>query len=148
MKIRDVMTQEPTCCTPETSLEAVARLMVDCDCGAIPVVGDLAGKFPVGLITDRDIVTRVVAAGKNPFELVARDCMTAPAITVTDETDLEECIDMLELNQIRRCIVVDRDGRICGIVAQADIAAHASKRKAGEMVREVSQPTHARAFSH
>lgn len=148
MKIREVMTQDPTCCTAETSLEAVARLMVDCDCGAIPVVGDLAGKFPLGLITDRDIVTRAVAAGKNPQQLTVRDCMTMPAVTLTAETSLDDCIDMMEVNQIRRCIVVDRDGRVCGIVAQADIAAHASKRKAGELVREVSEPTQARAFSH
>ena len=148
MKIREVMTQEPTCCTPETSLEAVARLMVDCDCGAIPVVGDLAGKFPLGLITDRDIVTRVIAAGKSTQDTTVRDCMTMPVVTITTDTSLDDCIDMMELNQIRRCIVVDSDGRVCGIVAQADVAAHASKRKAGELVREVSHPTHARAFSH
>jgi CBS domain-containing protein len=148
MRVRDVMTADPTCCTPDTSLEAVARLMVDCDCGAIPVVGDLAAKFPIGIITDRDIVTRAVAGGKNPLELTARDCMTMPAITMTEDTKLDDCCDLLELNQIRRVIIVDRDGRVCGVVAQADIAAHASKRVAGELVREVSQPTRARAFTH
>jgi len=147
MKIRDVMSEEPTCVTPETSLEACARLMADCDCGALPVVGDLAARFPIGLITDRDIVTRMLAAGKNPLVHTARDCMTMPAITITDDTNLEDVIDLLEINQIRRVIVVDRDGRTCGIIAQADIASHTSKRKAGELVREVSQPKHAR-FSH
>lgn len=147
MKVRDVMTKDPTCCTPDTSLEAVARLMLECDCGAIPVVGDLAGKFPIGVITDRDIVTRSLAAGKNPLELIVRDCMTMPAVSVTEDTSIADCIDMLELNQLRRVIVVDREGRVSGVVAQADIAAHASKRKAGELVREVSQPTRARAFA-
>src|SRR5690349_9683806 len=116
MRVRDVMTQQPTCCTPDTSLEAVARLMVDCDCGIIPVVGDLASKFPIGVITDRDIVTRVLAGGKNPLELTARDCMTMPAITVTEATRLHDCCDLLEINQIRRVLVVDRDGRLSGIV--------------------------------
>jgi CBS domain-containing protein len=148
MKVREVMTKQPTCCTPDTSLEAVARLMVDCDCGVIPVVGDLAGKFPIGVITDRDIITRALAGGKNPLELTARDCMTMPAITVTEDTSLKDCCDLLEINQIRRVLVVDRDGRLSGIVAQADVAAHGSKRLAGELVREVSQPTQARAFSH
>lgn len=147
MKVRDVMTKDPTCCTPDSSLETVARLMIECDCGAIPVVGDLAGKFPIGVITDRDIVTRSLAAGKNPLEMTARDCMTMPAVTVTEDTRVDDCIDMLELNQLRRMVVVDREGRITGVVAQADIAAHASKRKAGELVREVSQPTRARAFA-
>jgi CBS domain-containing protein len=148
MKVRNVMTKQPTCCTPDTSLEAVARLMVDCDCGIIPVVGDLAGKFPIGVITDRDIVTRSLAGGKNPLELTARDCMTMPAITVTEDTSLQDCCDLLEINQIRRVLVVDRDGRMSGVVAQADVAAHGSKRLAGELVREVSQPTRARAFAH
>lgn len=148
MKVRDVMTADPTCCLPDTSLEAVGRLMVECDCGAIPVVGDLAARFPIGIVTDRDIVTRAIAGGKNPLELTARDCMTMPAITVTPDTKLDDCLELLELNQIRRVIVVDRDGRLCGMVAQADVAAHASKRKAGELVREVSLPTRARAFAH
>lgn len=148
MKVNELMTIDPTCCTPETSLEAVARLMVDLDCGAIPVVGDLTSRFPIGLVTDRDIVVRLVAAGKNPLELTARDCMTTPAITVTADTKLADCLDLLELNQIRRVIVVDREGRIAGILAQADIAMHLSKRKAGELLQELSEPTEARAFAH
>lgn len=148
MKVRDIMTKDPTCCTPETTLEAVARLMIDCDCGGIPVVGDLNGRLPLGLITDRDIVTRAVARGKDPRMVTARECMTMPAITVSEDTNLNDCIDLLELNQLRRVIVVGHDGRMCGIVAQADVAAHASRRKAGELVREVSQRLHGRAFAH
>jgi CBS domain-containing protein len=148
MKVSELMTLDPTCCTPETSLDAVARLMIDTDCGAIPVVGDLASRFPIGIVTDRDIVTRVVAAGKNSLEHDASDCMTMPAITVTADTDLDACLELLEINQIRRVIIVDKEGRVTGILAQADIAMHLSKRKAGELLREVSEPTHARAFAH
>jgi CBS domain-containing protein len=132
------MTADPTCCTPDTSLEAIARLMVDLDCGAIPVVGDLAARLPVGMITDRDIVIRTLAAGLNPFARAVRDCMTMPAITVIGETLLADVLEILEMNQIRRMIVVDHDGRCCGIISQADIAQCASRRTAGELVHEVS----------
>ena len=148
MKVKELMTLDPTCCTPETSLEEVARLMIDADCGAIPVVGDLTSRYPIGMVTDRDIVVRTVAKGRNPLELAARDCMTAPAITVTADTDVGACIDMLELNQIRRIIVVDREGRTCGILTQADIAMHLSKRKAGELLQEISEPSKVREFAH
>lgn len=148
MKVKELMTPDPTCCTPETSLEAVARLMVDVDCGALPVVGDLTSRYPIGIVTDRDIVVRAVAAGKNPLELTARDCMTVPAITVTEDTDLDACIDVLELNQIRRIIVVDREGRTSGMLTQADVAMHLSKRKAGELLQEVSEPAEMREFAH
>lgn len=135
------MTKQPVCCTPEMSLEVVARMMVQHDCGAIPVVGDLATRLPLGLITDRDIVTRTVAHGRNPIDLAARDCMTSPAVTIDESTRLQDCVESLELGQIRRMLVVDGSGSCIGIVAQADIAAHASKRQTGDLVREVSKPT-------
>jgi CBS domain-containing protein len=103
------------------------------------VVGDL-DRFPIGIITDRDIVVRGVAAPQGA-QLRVRDCMTTPAITVTEETDLDDCIEMLERAQIRRMIVVDDRGRCTGIVAQADIASHTSKRKTGELLRSVSRPS-------
>ena len=140
MRVRDVMTRDPVCCTPDTSLAAAARLMVDCDCGALPVVGDLSGRMPLGVITDRDIVTRVIAQGRDPAMLTVRDCMTAPAITILADTKLHECVEMLELCQIRRVIVVDDTGACVGMVAQADIALHASKRETGDLVRAVSKP--------
>jgi CBS domain-containing protein len=146
MKISDVMTKFPTCCTADTSLTDVARMMTDCDCGAIPVVGDLASKLPVGMITDRDIVVRAVSATLDPAIMVARDCMTAPAIMITADHDLRAAIEVLEEHQIRRLIVVDRLGACVGIVSTADIAAHASKRKTGELLREVSQPWAADAY--
>lgn len=139
MKVRDVMTRQPSCCLPEDTIETAARRMVECDCGAIPVVGDL-NLFPIGIITDRDIVVRAVAARRG-VQLYVRDCMTTPAITVTEDTDLTDCIELLERAQIRRMIVVDHRGFCTGIVAQADIASHTSKRKTGELLRYVSQPS-------
>lgn len=116
-------------------------MMVARDCGAIPVVGDVIGRRPIGMITDRDIVTRMIAAGRDPMTLTARDCMTTPAVTITENTRLHECVEMLELGQIRRAIVVDTSGSCVGVIAQADIARHASKRETGDLVREVSKPS-------
>lgn len=141
MRASEAMTRYPHCCTPETSLEHVARMMIEHDCGAIPVVSDLSTRFPVGIITDRDIVTRVVAVGISPALLAVRDCMTAPAITVAEDTSLSTVIDLLEDRQIRRVIVTDGDGRVSGIIAAADVVTHTSRRKAGELLKYVSMPT-------
>jgi CBS domain-containing protein len=139
MKVRDLMTRHPICCSPDDSLETAARRMADGDCGAIPVIDEVE-RFPIGIITDRDIVVRAVATA-GTTDLRVRDCMTAPAVTVTEDMDLNDCVSLLEQAQLRRLIVVDRDGRCSGIVAQADIASHASKRKTGELLRYVSQPS-------
>jgi CBS domain-containing protein len=141
MHVRDVMTRDPACCTPGTPIAELARMMVDRDCGAIPVVADLVGREPLGIVTDRDIVTRALAVGLDPTDLAARDCMTSPAITIAEDSGLHDCVRLLELSRIRRAIVVDASGACTGIVAQADIAWHASKRETGDLVREVSRPS-------
>lgn len=138
MKVKEIMTQSPTFCTPETVLEDAARMMCDADCGEIPVLDSASGMKPVGVITDRDITCRAVAEGKSTTEGKVADFMTAPAITVTPDADVEECLELLEKNQIRRAPVVDERGRCCGIVSQADVARKVGPRKAGELVREIS----------
>jgi len=135
------MTQDPVCCTPDTTLVEAARLMLERDCGGLPVVGDLSSRIPIGMITDRDIVTRTLAKDRDPKTMTVRDCMTTPAVTVVEETRLHDCVQLLELSQIRRVIVVDSNGACSGILAQADIALHASKHETGDLVREVSRPT-------
>ena len=139
MKVRDVMTVNPTCCTPETGLQEVAQMMVECDCGCIPVVDNLDSKMPVGMITDRDITCRVVAQGRNPLELTAREAMTSTVVSVTPETSLEDCLNQMEESQIRRIAVVDDVGCLCGIVSQADVALNADEDKTAEVVQEVSK---------
>jgi CBS domain-containing protein len=142
MKVKEIMSTDPACCTRETSLQDVAILMVEHDCGEIPVVDNMQSKRPVGVVTDRDITIRTVALGKNPLELRARDCMSSPAVTVTPETSFDDCCALMEDNQLRRVPVVDESGRCCGIVSQADVARHASKSDAGELVKDVSRQTH------
>jgi CBS domain-containing protein len=92
-------------------------------------------------VTDRDIVVRAVAAEQDPRELTAAECMTSPCVTATPETSLEECMELMETHKVRRLPVVDDKGGCCGIVAQADIARHASKKDTGRVVSEVSTPS-------
>jgi CBS domain-containing protein len=139
MQVKDIMTRDPACCTPDTNLQEVARLMVKCDCGEIPVVENRQNMRPVGVVTDRDICCRTVAEGKNPLELTAGDCMSSPCVTVTPGMDVEDCCRLMEKNQIRRVPVVDENGVCCGIVAQADIAQHAPRQETAEVVRKVSR---------
>ena len=140
MDVRSVMTPDPACCTPQTKLADVAKMMLDNDCGEIPVVADKDSRKPVGVITDRDIVIRTLARGSDPMQKTAADCMTSPAVTVTPEMSLVECCDVMEREQIRRVPVLDADGRLCGIVAIADVAMHAGRRTTAEVVKEVSEP--------
>ena len=142
MKVKEIMSKDPACCTRESSLQDVAILMLEHDCGEIPVVDNMQSKRPVGVVTDRDITIRTVALGKNPLELRARDCMSSPAVTVTPETTVDDCCTLMEENQLRRVPVVDESGCCCGIVSQADIARNASNKDAGELVKDVSRQTH------
>jgi CBS domain-containing protein len=134
---KDVMTPEPQCCSPETPLNEVANLMVEADCGEIPVV-DASNRL-IGVVTDRDIVCRIVAKGKNPSSCCAQDAMTQPVVAVLADTTLDEIVAVMEENQIRRVPVVDSAGCCCGIVSQADVALTARESEVGEMVREVSR---------
>ena len=139
MEVKDIMTPDPACCTPDSSLQQAAQMMVENDCGEIPVVESEESRLPVGVITDRDITCRTVARGLNPLEMRVADCMSTPCVTVMPDTPLEECIKVMEENKIRRVPVVDAGGACCGIVALADIAQHAAKRDTAEVVKEVSE---------
>ncbi len=114
-------------------------MMVEADCGEIPVT-DASNRL-IGVITDRDIVCRVVAKGKNPTAVTAGECMTEPVVVVNEETSLADVISVMGENQIRRVPVVDATGCCCGIISQADVALCADKTETGEMVREVSKDT-------
>jgi len=134
---RDIMTPDPACCTPTTTLDEVAKMMAHNDCGEIPVV-DPSDRV-VGVVTDRDIVTRVVAEGKNPIAYTAEHCMSGPVVTVRTDTPLEQIVSTMEEHQIRRVPVVDEKDSCVGIISQADVSRAARSREVGELVREVSR---------
>jgi CBS domain-containing protein len=136
---RDIMTVEPACCSPGTTLDEVAKLMLQTDCGEIPIVD--SNDCIVGVVTDRDIVCRVVAVGKNPVGYTAESCMTHPVVTVRDDMTLDEVISTMERHQIRRVPVVSDGGYCAGIISQADVARTSPKREVAELIREVSENT-------
>lgn len=140
MEIKKIMTENPACCTPDSSLQEAARLMQENDCGCIPVVNSLAEMKPVGTITDRDITIRALANNNDPINMKASDIMTTDIATVTPETSLEECFDVMEDREIRRVLVIDEWGRCCGIVAQADIVqSGVNPIRANRVIREISE---------
>jgi CBS domain-containing protein len=134
---REIMTSAPQTCSAETLLNEVANLMVEADCGEIPVV-DESNRL-IGVITDRDIVCRVVAKGKNPSAVTAAECMTESVVCVKEDATLQDVLGVMEENQIRRVPVVDASGACCGIISQADIALSAGENETGELVREMSK---------
>jgi CBS domain-containing protein len=136
---RDVMTPDPACCTPDTTLDEVAKLMAHNDCGEIPVV-DSADRI-IGVVTDRDIVCRVVAEGKNPMAYGAEICMSDPVVTVRPDTPLDEVVATMQRHQIRRVPVVDDRDSLVGIVSQADVSWAGAPGEVAKLVREVSRDT-------
>jgi hypothetical protein len=115
------------------------------DCGCIPVVESHKNNTPVGTITDRDIAVRAFSAtGSNPLEMKASDIMTTDLVSITPDTSVEQCRDVMENRQIRRVLVVDNKGRCVGIVAQADVVqADSNSRETAEFIRDISQPSNA-----
>lgn len=136
---RDVMTPDPACCSRTTTLDEVARLMVQNNCGEIPVI-DTADHV-IGVVTDRDIVCRAVAEGKNPSGYTVERVMTERVVTVPADAPIEDVVATMERHQIRRVPVVDERGCCAGIISQADVATQAPPPTAGELVREVSRST-------
>jgi CBS domain-containing protein len=134
---RDVMTPDPACCFPNATIDQVAQLMVQNNCGEIPII-DRSDR-PIGVITDRDIVCRVVAEGKNPMAHTVESCMTSSVVAVHADASIDEVVSIMEDHQIRRVPVVDDEGCCIGIIAQADIAAVEPPHTSGELLWELSR---------
>ena len=141
MQVKEFMRKDPACCTANNSLKDVAQMMIDSDCGALPVVENEQTMHLVGIVTDRDIVCRAVAQGKSPQDTKITECFSAPAVTVTPESTLEDCLQVMEENQIRRIPVVDQNGACRGMVTQSQLARHADERQAAELLKDISRKT-------
>lgn len=141
MRVSEIMSTEPTCCTPETTAQEASRLMTEQDCGCLPVV-DSDDRL-VGVITDRDIACRCVAEGKDPSTPVG-EIMTTDAQCCSADDDVAEATATMADTQVRRVPVVDGQGCCVGMVAQADIARSDNAVPAGdvgEIVERISEPT-------
>lgn len=139
MQVKDIMTKEPQCCTSDKNLVQAAKMIKDCDCGAIPVVNDEQDRKPIGIITDRDITIRAVAEGRIPSQTKVKECMSVQVVSISPEASLEQCAEIMEERQVRRLVVVNRDGKCLGIIVQAQVARAAPKEIAGELLKEISQ---------
>jgi CBS domain-containing protein len=136
MQIKAIMTEQVSSVRPDTPVAEVARTLRDSDIGSAPVADE---ERLIGIVTDRDIVTRIVAAGTDPRTATARDAMSPKILYCFDDQTVEEVLANMGDQQIRRLPVVNRDKRLVGIVSLGDLA-KASKRKAGDALREISQP--------
>ena len=140
-KCSDVMTREPVAVEPDEAIGRVAELMRSQDVGAVPVIETKASRQLIGIITDRDIVVKVVAAGRDPRSTPVRQAMTGNPSTCREDEDVNDAVSRMSDRQVRRMPVVDAEGRLCGIIAQADIATRVKKDKTtGELVEAISEP--------
>jgi CBS domain-containing protein len=137
MRVEDIMSVDPLQCRPETGLAEVARMMAEYDCGEIPVC-DAVGK-PLGVVTDRDIVCRMVAKGEDPRTHRAEECMTTPVVTARPEMSIDDCAGLMAQHRVRRLPVVNERGVCCGIVAQADLARKAPPTTVANVLESVSE---------
>ena len=136
-KIQEVMTSNPCSIDADKPVSYAAKMMKDEDVGFAPIV---EGDRLVGALTDRDIVTRVVAEGRDPQSVAVREVASTGLVTIGPQQDLDEALQLMASNKIRRLPVVEQDGRLVGVVAQADIAREAKEQQTGALVEEISQP--------
>lgn len=141
MKARDIMTEHPQAVTPMDPLSHAAALMRDGDVGFLPVVDDRASRRLVGVITDRDIAIRHVADAHNDDCLIKQHMTADPLVTVSPDVDINEVHRLMADHQVRRIPVVDQEGQVLGVIAQADVAIKVNRDKqTGELVEKISEP--------
>ena len=145
MRVEQIMTPKPACCSPDDTVERAAKLMEENDCGCIPVVESRNNTRLVGVITDRDIAIRGVAHGKKPGTRVS-DLMTAAPFSCSTDSLIDDVEKVMSDRQVRRVVIVDDDNCCVGIVSQADIAlaaeryADVDERDVARIVEKISEP--------
>jgi len=140
MRLKDIMTPNPECIRPDASIQEAACKMRDLDVGPLPVCG--YDDRLAGMITDRDIAVRAVAEGKDPRTTTVQDAMTEDIVFGFEDQELEDAARVMEMRQIRRLVVLNRDKHLVGIVSLGDLAVETGTRPtAGEVLREVSEPS-------
>jgi CBS domain-containing protein len=135
--VRDAMTANPRTVQLDASVVDAARIMAEEDVGSVPVVD--ADAILAGMITDRDIALRVVAAGKDPSSTTAGEIATGQVSPAYPDEPLDEALEQMAYRQVRRLPVIE-DDRVVGILAQADVVHEVKDKKAAHLVEEISQP--------
>src|SRR5215210_4062882 len=135
-KVHEVMTERPRAVTPQTPLSEVAEVMESEDVGVVPIV---EGDRLVGIITDRDIVVRAIAKGKDPRGMPASEVSSRELLTINPDDDLTDALKLMVQYQVRRLPVTAEDERLVGVISQADVAVHVKDKEAGEVLAGISR---------
>ena len=142
MKSRDIMTEDVVCCTPKDTVREAAQLMKTEDIGPVLVVDNQQSRTLVGIVTDRDLVLKVIAEGEDPQTTQVGDVMSKKLVTCYADDDMEVAMKAMARYQLRRIPVVENNMRLVGIISQADIATRANvPEETAEVVKEISQET-------
>jgi len=140
-KCSEVMTRQPVCCEPGESVVDVAATMKREDVGSVPVVESHEDKKLIGIVTDRDLVVKVLANGGAVDRATVRDAMTADPASCRENDDVSKAVRLMSERQVRRMPIVDDAGRLTGIIAQADVATRVNRDETtGELVEAISEP--------
>jgi CBS domain-containing protein len=134
--IKDVMTSNPCSIDAEKSVAYAAKMMREEDVGLAPIV---EGDKLIGMLTDRDIAIRVVAEGRNPDQVKVADVASKQVVTIDPQQDLDEALRIMAKHQVRRLAVLEEDGKLVGVVAQADVAREGDDMQTGKLVEEISK---------
>lgn len=139
-KSKEVMTKNPVCCAPADMAAKAAEQMKSENVGSIPVIESEQTRKLVGIVTDRDLALKVVAAGLDGKSTKVESIMTRQVVTVHADDDVQKALDAMAQHQLRRIPVVDSDNQILGIISQADVATRVDQpEKTAEVVKEISQ---------
>lgn len=140
MKCKDIMTESPACCDLNDTVDEAAKLMQRENVGPIPVVQSKTDKKLAGMVTDRDLAIKVIAAGRDPKHTRLSEIMSRNLITCRPDDDLDCALRMMSENQVRRLPIMAESGRLLGIISQADLARQMDERHVGAVVEDISQP--------
>jgi CBS domain-containing protein len=147
MKVREIMSANPTCCTANDSAQSVAHMMCNQNVGSIPVIADRQSRTLIGMITDRDLCCSVLAHGLNPKTTRIEEFVSYTPVSCREGENIDRCEHLMQEHQIRRIPVVDGENRVIGIVAQADLALKEKADKVHRTVAEISKPSHPSAIA-
>ena len=140
MNCKEVMTGNPVCCLATDLVSEAARIMRREDVGPVPVINDNQHRHLIGIVTDRDLAIKVVAELRDPGKTPVSDVMTWTIVACRESDDASTAIKAMEEHQIRRVPVLDDEGKIVGIISQADVATRLQEpKKIAEVVHEISR---------
>lgn len=140
-KCRDIMTKDPAFCQASDTVAVAGKLMQKHDIGVLPVVENLHTGKLTGIVTDRDLAIRVLAAGREPHSTSVRDVMSQPVVTCSPDDDYQVALNLMERHQLKRIPAIDNSGRVVGMISQSDIALRVpDAAKVAEVVTCIAQP--------